>query len=58
MEKNLILAVLLSIGVYAVILLLLYVLITLPLVGIYLARTYRNIVNRPNYFIDPHRSIF
>jgi len=48
----------LSIGVSAAILLFIYVLISFPLVGIYLARTYRNIVNRPNYFIDPHRSIY
>lgn len=48
----------LFIGISAIILLLIYVLVSLPLIGIYLARTYRNIVNRPNYFIDPHRSIF
>ncbi len=47
-----------SIALSAVILLFIYVLISLPLIGIYLARTYRNIVNRPNYFIDPRRSIY
>ncbi len=47
-----------AIGVFTIILLFLYVLISLPLISIYLARTYRNIVNRPNYLIDPHQSIF
>ncbi|GAX63005.1 glycosyltransferase [Candidatus Scalindua japonica] len=30
-----------------------YLLITIPLISIYLARTYKNVVNRPGFFIDP-----
>lgn len=33
-----------------------YLIFTMPLIGMYLARTYKNIVNRPNYFVDPNQT--
>ena len=45
-----------EIAMIAVILNFIFMLIAMPILGIYLARTYRNIVSRPNYFINREKT--
>lgn len=45
-----------EVGAFAALLSFVYMISTIPFLGLYLARTYKNVVNRPNYIIDPVRS--